>query len=62
MTHVQLLLTLGTAAVPLVYLAYFCSQLSARLVGLLPLPGAWLSSLLPEYSPAAAGARTGKLR
>lgn len=37
-----------------VYLAYFRSKLSDRLVGLLLLSVAWFSILLPEYTTRAA--------
>lgn len=54
MKPVQLLLIIGTASVLLVYLAYFRSKLSDRLVGLLLLSVAWFSILLPEYTTRAA--------
>jgi hypothetical protein len=54
MSPVQLLLILGTAALLVVYLAYFRSKLSDRLVGLLLLSVAWFSVLLPEYTTRAA--------
>jgi small membrane protein len=54
MKPVQLLLIIGTAAALLVYLAYFRSKLSDRLVGLLLLLVAWFSILLPEYTTRAA--------
>ncbi|MEY4549422.1 MAG: hypothetical protein RL685_5617 [Pseudomonadota bacterium] len=54
MKPVQLLLIIGTASLLLVYLAYFRSKLSDRLVGLLLLLVAWFSILLPEYTTRAA--------
>ncbi|MEY2936583.1 MAG: hypothetical protein RL033_7332 [Pseudomonadota bacterium] len=54
MKPVQLLLIIGTASVLLVYLAYFRSRLSDRLVGLSLLSVAWVSILLPEYTTRAA--------
>ena len=54
MKPVQLLLILGTAFVLLVYLAYFRSKLTDRLVALLLLSLSWVSILLPEYTTLIA--------
>jgi hypothetical protein len=56
MSPVQLLLIVGTAFVLLVYLAYFRSKLTDRLVALLLLSVSWLSILLPEYTTTIANA------
>lgn len=54
MKPVQLLLILGTASLLVVYLGYFRSKLSDRLLGMLLLSVAWFSILLPEYTTRAA--------
>jgi small membrane protein len=56
MRPVQLLLIVGTAFVLLVYLAYFRSKLTDRLVALVLLSVSWLSILLPEYTTTIANA------
>jgi hypothetical protein len=54
MKPVQLLLILGTAGALLVYLAYFRSKLSDRLIGLLLMLSAWFSILFPEFTTVVA--------
>ncbi len=54
MKPVQYLLIIGSAGVLLVYLAYFRSKLSDRLVGLLLLSVAWFAVLMPEYTTRVA--------
>jgi small membrane protein len=54
MKPVQILLILGTAAALVVYLAYFRSKLSDRLVGLSLLLLAWVSILFPESTTLVA--------
>jgi hypothetical protein len=54
MKPVQLLLLLGTAAALLLYLAYFRSKFSDRLVGLSLLLAAWFSILFPDYTTLVA--------
>lgn len=54
MKPVQLLLIIGTASLLLVYLGYFRTKLSDRLLGLLLLSVAWFSILLPEYTTRVA--------
>ena len=54
MKPVQLLLILGTAGALFVYLAYFRSKLSDRMIGLLLLSSAWFSILFPDYTTVVA--------
>ena len=54
MKPVQFLLILGSAAGLFVYLAYFRSKLSDRLLGLALLLLAWFSILFPEYTTLLA--------
>jgi small membrane protein len=54
MKPVQLLLLLGTATSLLLYLAYFRSKLSDRLLGLSLLLAAWFSILFPDYTTLVA--------
>ena len=54
MKPVQLLLILGTAGGLFVYLAYFRSKLSDRLIGLFLLLTAWFSILFPDYTTVVA--------
>jgi small membrane protein len=54
MKPVQLLLICGTAGALFVYLAYFRSKLSDRLIGLLLLSTAWFSILFPDYTTVVA--------
>lgn len=54
MKPVQLLLILGTAGALFVYLAYFRSKLSDRMIGLLLLLTAWFSILFPDYTTVVA--------
>jgi small membrane protein len=54
MKPVQLLLLLGTAAGLLLYLAYFRSKFSDRLLGLCLMLAAWFSILFPDYTTLVA--------
>jgi hypothetical protein len=54
MKPVQLLLLIGTAAGLLLYLAYFRSKLSDRLLGLLLMLAAWFSILFPDSTTLLA--------
>lgn len=54
MKPVQLLLILGTALSLLVYLAYFRSKLTDRLLALSLLGAAWFAILLPDYTTVVA--------
>ena len=54
MKPVQLLLILGTAGALVVYLAYFRSKFSDRVIGLLLLSTAWFSILFPDYTTVVA--------
>ncbi len=54
MKPVQLLLIVGSAAVLVVYLAYFRSKLLDRLLGLVLLGVAWFAILLPDYTTRLA--------